>query len=73
MNEPIDLAMPTELNDAAVDAIPKAMLARALVDALWIANTPDDLVAITGLPRARCAEIVHLRQLLTQDWFAPKH
>jgi hypothetical protein len=67
MSDPLDLdrLLPTAIHPQVAEAIPKALLIAALIDTLSGIQTPDELAERTALPRARAAEIVHLRELLT--------
>ena len=60
-----EVCLNTEVNDAVEAALPKSLLVRAFIDALASVETVDELMAATGLPRARASEILNLRQCST--------
>ena len=70
--EKLELLLPTGLHPVVAERMPKVLLVKALIDALSGVRTPEDLVEITGLPRERAGEIVHLRELLTVGTFVTR-
>lgn len=69
----LDKCLTVEVNQAVEAALPKSLLVHAFVDALASIETVDELMAMTGLPRVRAAEILNLRQLLTNCASVRRH